>query len=43
VRATIDSEIHKLGWQRHEEKDAEITDPWSRVEHNYFAVAHREV
>jgi hypothetical protein len=34
-------EAHK--WKRKVEGDAEIRDPWSRVEHTYFIVSHRHL
>lgn len=38
-----DKQLEAHGWKRKVERDSEITDPWSRVEHKYFAVAHRSV
>jgi hypothetical protein len=36
-------QLEAHGWKRKVERDSEIRDPWSRVEHKYFAVAHREI
>jgi hypothetical protein len=39
-----DKLLEEKGWKRqHDDPDAEIRDPWSRVEHKYFAVAHRTI
>jgi len=39
-----DKLLEEKGWKRqHDDPDAEIRDHWSRVEHKYFAVAHRTI
>jgi hypothetical protein len=39
-----DKLLEEKGWKRqHDDPDAEIRDSWSRVEHKYFAVAHRTI
>jgi hypothetical protein len=39
----MDKQLEACEWKRTVERDSEIRDPWSRVEHKYFAVAHRGV
>ena len=38
-----DKQLEAREWKRKVERNSEIRDPWSRVEHKYFAVAHRGV
>jgi hypothetical protein len=38
-----DKQLAAHGWKRKVERDHEIRDPWFRVDHKYFAVAHRDV
>lgn len=40
---SADKQLEANGWRRQVEKDSEIQDPWSRVDHKYFAVAHRDI
>ena len=42
-RELMDKELEANGWKRKLEEDSEIRDPWSRVEHKYFAVSHRSI
>jgi hypothetical protein len=40
----IDKALALEGWERHEpEPDAEVRDPWIRIEHKYFHVQYREI
>ena len=43
LQATLDSELNARGWRRQVETHSEVRDPWSRIDHKYVAVAHREV
>ncbi|MGA2301671.1 MAG: hypothetical protein ABSG77_13390 [Candidatus Acidiferrum sp.] len=44
VEAERDKQLKANGWKRKEEdRDSEIRDPWSRIEHKYFSVAHRGI
>ena len=38
-----DRQLEARGWKRQVERDSEIRDPWLRIDHKYFAVAHRDV
>jgi hypothetical protein len=43
-QAEWDKQLEANGWKRKEEdKDSEIRDPWSHVEHKYFSVSHRSI
>jgi hypothetical protein len=39
----IDKQLEAKGWKRQVEKNSDIPDPWWRIDHKYFAVAHREI
>ncbi len=40
----IDKELALEGWERHKpHPDAEVRDPWIRIEHRYFRVQYREI
>ena len=40
----IDKALTLEGWQRHGlDPDAEVRDPWIRIEHKYFHVQYREI
>src|SRR5262249_22992555 len=44
LQAEWDKQLSAKGWKRSEEdRDADIRDPWLRVEHKYFTVAHRSI
>ena len=44
LQAEWDGQLAANGWKRKEvDKNAEIQDPWSRVEHKYFSVSHRNI
>ncbi|HET7107269.1 MAG TPA: hypothetical protein VFI38_10695 [Candidatus Acidoferrum sp.] len=44
VQAERDKQLEANGWKRKEEdKDSEIRDPWSRIEHKYFSISHRSI
>jgi hypothetical protein len=43
VQVEWDKQLAANGWQRKVERDSEISDPWSRVEHKYFSVSHRSI
>lgn len=38
-----DKQLAAHGWQRKDDDDSEIRDPWSHVEHKYFSVSHRRI
>jgi hypothetical protein len=38
-----DKQFEEKGWKRREERDSEIRDPWTRLDHKYFEVSHREI
>ena len=38
-----DKQFEENGWKRQKESDSEIRDPWTRLDHKYFAVAHRNI
>src|SRR5450432_1521748 len=42
-REVIDKQLVANGWKRKIERDSEIRDPWSRIEHKYFSVSHRGI
>ena len=44
LQAEWDKQLEANGWKRKEEdRDSEIRDPWSHVEHKYFSVSHRSI
>ncbi len=43
VQEAMDKQLEANGWKRKVERDSEIRDPWSHVEHKYFAVSHRSI
>jgi hypothetical protein len=43
VQEGMDKELDINGWTRKIERDSEIRDPWSRIEHKYFRVSHRSI
>ncbi len=43
LRDARDEELEAKGWKRKIERDGEIQDPWTRVEHKYFTVSHRDI
>jgi len=43
VQEAIDKQLEVNGWKRKIERDSEIRDPWSHVEHKYFTVSHRSI
>ena len=38
-----DKQLSKYGWKRKDRSDAEVADPWYRLEHRYFTVQHRSI
>lgn len=38
-----DKELEAHGWKRKIEEESDIQDPWVRIDHKYFAVAHRAI
>lgn len=38
-----EKQLEARGWKRRVERDSEIRDPWLRIDHKYFAIAHRDV
>jgi hypothetical protein len=38
-----DKQLEAKEWKRKVVKDSEIRDPWSHVDHKYFAVSHRDI
>jgi hypothetical protein len=43
LQAEWDKQLAASGWKRAAERDSEIPDPWSRVEHKYVSVSHRNI
>jgi hypothetical protein len=43
VQEESDKQLVANGWQRKADRDSDIPDPWSRVEHKYFSVSHRSI
>ncbi len=43
VQEAMDKQLKATGWKRKVERDSEIPDPWSHVEHKYFTVLHRSI
>jgi hypothetical protein len=40
----IDKELALKGWERHKpDPNAEVKDPWIRIEHKYFHVQYRKI
>lgn len=40
----MDSQLELYGWKRVQpDPDAEVSDPWIRIEHKYFRVQYREI
>ncbi len=38
-----DKQLEEKGWKRREDRDSEIQDPWTHLDHKYFEVSHREI
>ncbi len=43
IQEGMDKQLEANGWKRKVERDSEIRDPWSHVEHKYFTVSHRSI
>ena len=43
MREEMDKQLALYGWKRKEDRDSEVSDPWSRIEHKYFSISHRGV
>ncbi len=43
LQEVMDKQLEANGWKRKVERDSEIGDPWSHVEHKYFTVSHRSI
>jgi hypothetical protein len=43
AQETMDKQLEANGWKRKVERDSEIRDPWSHLEHRYFTVSHRSI
>jgi hypothetical protein len=39
----VNKQLASFDWKRPVERESEIRDPWSHIEHKYFTVAHREI
>ena len=40
AQALRDEKLEVHGWEREEEEESGIDDPWSRLEHKYFTISH---
>jgi hypothetical protein len=38
-----DKRLTAYGWKRNEDRNPEVSDPWSRIEHKYCSISHRGV
>jgi hypothetical protein len=43
LRESMNKQLEANGWKRKDERDPEIRDPWSHIEHKYFAISVRAV